>query len=90
MKDFAVAIIYGAALFVSIKYAWRWYNGELSTPAIMEWFGRGFFCLGRDSGNINCVFDYSFNYGVCQMTTFKEAQIIIGIDPDLKSRELPF
>ncbi len=43
MKDFAVAIIYGAALFVSIKYAWRWYNGELSTPAIMEWFGRGFF-----------------------------------------------
>lgn len=46
MKDFAVAIIYGAALFVSIKYAWRWYNGELSTPAIMEWFGRGFFLLG--------------------------------------------
>ncbi|MFW6525923.1 hypothetical protein [Acinetobacter baumannii] len=43
MKDFAVAIIYGAALFVSIKYAWRWYNGELSTPAIKEWFGRGFF-----------------------------------------------
>ena len=42
------------------------------------------FCLGRDSGNINCVFDYSFNYGVCQMTTFKEAQIIIGIDPDLE------
>ena len=43
MKDFAIAVIYGTALFVSIKYAWRWYNGELSTPAILEWFGRGFF-----------------------------------------------
>lgn len=43
MKDFGLAIIYGTALFLTFKYGWRWFRGELSTVAIFEWFGRGFF-----------------------------------------------
>lgn len=32
------------------------------------------FCLGSDSCDFNYGFGYPLNYGVCQMTTFKEAQ----------------
>ncbi len=43
MKDFPMYVIYGTALFITIKYFWRWFNGELNNAAIIEWFGRGFF-----------------------------------------------
>lgn len=32
------------------------------------------FCLGSNSSDFNYGFGYPLNYGVCQMTTFKEAQ----------------
>ena len=74
MKDFAIAIIYGTALFVSIKYAWRWYNGELSTPAILEWFGRGFFFAWGVIAATLTMFLVIRLIMEKEMTTFKEAQ----------------
>jgi hypothetical protein len=43
MKDIAVYLIYATAVFITGKYFYRWWNGELNNSAIFEWFGRGFF-----------------------------------------------
>ncbi len=58
MKDFAIAIIYGTALFVSTHGVGITESFQL----LQLWSGRILFCLGRDGGNINCVFDLITEY----------------------------
>ncbi|MFW2055766.1 hypothetical protein GPS47_14145 [Acinetobacter haemolyticus] len=43
MKNFGVALIFGTALFLTVKFLWHWYKVGLNHDAIIEWFGRGFF-----------------------------------------------
>ena len=47
MKDFGIVLIYSVALFIAVKFFWKWVTGGFNSIAVWEWINRGFsFALG--------------------------------------------
>lgn len=42
-SDYFVILLYGTALFLTLKVLSIWWKGGLNSSGIMEWFYRGFF-----------------------------------------------
>lgn len=47
MKDFGLILIYSIALFIAVKFFWKWLTGGFNSAGVWEWINRGFaFGLG--------------------------------------------
>ena len=47
MKDFGMILIYSIALFIAVKFFWKWATGGFNNIAVWEWVNRGFsFVIG--------------------------------------------
>ena len=42
MKDFGTIFIYSIALFIAVKFFWKWATGRFNNIAVWEWVNRGF------------------------------------------------
>ena len=42
MKDFGTIFIYSIALFIAVKFFWKWATGGFNNIAVREWVNRGF------------------------------------------------